>query len=46
MHAIDINCACAGCVYAIDMARRYLATGDVKKGFGHLRGKALPDLQL
>ena len=29
--AIDLNCACAGCVYAIDMARRYLATGDVKK---------------
>lgn len=23
---IDINCACAGCVYGIDMARRYLMT--------------------
>ena len=21
---IDVNCACAGCVYAIDMAKRYL----------------------
>lgn len=28
---IDVNCACAGCVYAIDMARRYLVSGDVKK---------------
>lgn len=27
--AIDINCACAGFVTAVDMARRYLATGDV-----------------
>ena len=27
---IDINCACAAFVYALDMARRYLATGDVK----------------
>ncbi len=23
---IDVNCACAGCVYAIDMAKRYLQT--------------------
>lgn len=28
--AIDINCACSGFVYAIDMARRYLACGDIK----------------
>ncbi len=28
---IDVNCACAGFVYVLDMARRYLATGDVKK---------------
>ena len=28
---IDINCACTGYVYALDMARRYLFTGDVKK---------------
>ena len=27
----DINCACAGYVYALDMARRYLCTGDFKK---------------
>ena len=27
---IDLNCACAAFVYALDMARRYLATGDVK----------------
>ena len=26
---IDINCACTGFVYGLDMARRYLATGDV-----------------
>ena len=26
---IDINCACTGFVYGVDMARRYLATGDV-----------------
>lgn len=26
---IDINCACSGFVYALDMARRYLACGDV-----------------
>ncbi len=26
--AIDINCACAGCVYAIDMAERYLRTDE------------------
>ncbi len=29
--ALDINCACSGFVYGVDMARRYLATGDVKK---------------
>lgn len=29
--AIDINCACSGFIYAIDMARRYLACDDVKK---------------
>ncbi len=29
--AIDINCACSGFVYALDMARRYLAFDDVKK---------------
>lgn len=28
--AIDINCACSGFVYAVDMARRYLACGDIK----------------
>lgn len=28
--AFDINCACAGFVYALDMARRYLACGDFK----------------
>ena len=28
---IDVNCACAGFVYALDMGRRYLATGDIKK---------------
>ena len=28
--AMDIAAACAGSVYALDMARRYLATGDVK----------------
>ena len=28
---IDVNCACAGCVYAIDMAKRYLQTDkDIK----------------
>ena len=27
---IDINCACAAFVYALDMARRYLITGDHK----------------
>ena len=27
---IDINCACAAFVYALDMARRYLAAGDMK----------------
>lgn len=27
---LDINCACAGFVYALDMARRYLCTGDVQ----------------
>ncbi len=26
--SIDINCACAGFVYALDMARRYIATED------------------
>lgn len=25
---IDVNCACAGCVYGIDMAKRYLQTDD------------------
>lgn len=29
--AMDISCACAGFVYLLDMARRYLLTGDVKK---------------
>ncbi len=29
--AVDINCACSGFVYAMDMARRYLAFDDVKK---------------
>ena len=28
--AIDINCACSGFVYAVDMAKRYLAEGDIK----------------
>ncbi|MCI8649570.1 MAG: ketoacyl-ACP synthase III [Anaerotruncus sp.] len=28
---IDLNCACAGFVYALDMARRYLACDDVNK---------------
>ena len=28
--SIDINCACSGFTYGVDMARRYLATGDVK----------------
>lgn len=28
--AIDVNCACAGFVYSIDIARRYVATGAVK----------------
>lgn len=27
---IDINCACSGFVYGVDMARRYLACGDIK----------------
>ena len=27
---IDLNCACAGFVYALDMARRYISCGDVK----------------
>lgn len=27
---IDLNCACAAFAYALDMARRYLATGDVR----------------
>lgn len=27
---IDLNCACAGFVYALDMARRYIVCGDVK----------------
>ena len=27
---IDLNCACAAFVYALDMARRYLACGDMK----------------
>ena len=28
---IDVNCACAGCVYGIDMAKRYLQTdNDIK----------------
>lgn len=27
---MDINCGCAGFVYALDMARRYIACGDVK----------------
>lgn len=27
---MDVNCACAGFVYATDMARRYLCTGDLK----------------
>ena len=28
---IDVNCACAGCVYAIDMAKRYLQTDENMK---------------
>lgn len=28
---IDINCACSGFIYAIDMARRYLLCDDIKK---------------
>ncbi len=28
--AIDINCACSGFVYAVDMARRYLMCDDIK----------------
>ncbi|SDA17195.1 3-oxoacyl-[acyl-carrier-protein] synthase-3 [Ruminococcus sp. YE71] len=28
--AIDLNCACSGFVYAVDMAKRYLACGDIK----------------
>ncbi len=28
--AFDVNCACAGFVYALDMARRYLSSGDMK----------------
>lgn len=28
--AIDINCACSGFAYGIDMARRYLLAGDIK----------------
>lgn len=27
---LDVNCACTGFVYALDMARRYLACGDMK----------------
>ena len=27
---IDINCACAGFVYALDMAKQYLSGGDIK----------------
>lgn len=27
---MDVNCGCAGFVYALDMARRYIACGDVK----------------
>lgn len=29
--AIDVNCACAGFVYGLDMARRYLATEETMK---------------
>lgn len=29
--AIDINCACSGFIYAVDMAKRYLADKDIKK---------------
>jgi len=28
--AIDINCACSGFAYGLDMARRYLLAGDIK----------------
>ena len=28
---IDVNCACSGFVYAIDMARRYLLCDDIRK---------------
>ena len=28
--AIDLNCACSGFVYAVDMARRYLLCDDIK----------------
>lgn len=28
---LDVNCACSGFVYGLDMARRYLFSGDVKK---------------
>lgn len=28
--ALDVNCACSGFVYAVDMAKRYLACGDIK----------------
>ncbi|MBQ1538619.1 MAG: ketoacyl-ACP synthase III [Ruminococcus sp.] len=28
--AFDVNAACSGFVYAVDMARRYLACGDIK----------------
>lgn len=27
--AVDINCACSGFVYAVDMARRYMLAGDI-----------------
>ncbi len=29
--AMDINCACSGFVYAVDVAQKYLMSGDVKK---------------
>lgn len=28
--ALDVNCACSGFVYSVDMARRYLLAGDMK----------------
>jgi len=43
---VDLNAACSGFIYGLDMAQAYIMTGKAKKHPGNLRRRTHPHVQL